>query len=62
VLAGTVVLVASAIEPAGAALSSGLRQWNALAFILGLMGLSAAAQKSGAFAWLTELLLSVAGG
>jgi arsenical pump membrane protein len=61
-LAGTVVLVASAIEPAGAALSAVLRQWNVLAFILGLMGLSAAAQESGVFEWLTELLLSVAGG
>lgn len=39
-----------------------LRQWNVLLFIAGLMGLSAAAQESGAFAWITDALLHVANG
>jgi arsenical pump membrane protein len=37
-------------------------QWNVLLFILGLMGLAAAAEESGAFAWITRVLLERAGG
>ncbi len=37
-------------------------QWNVLLFILGLMGLAAAAEESGAFAWLTDVALERAGG
>ncbi|MBV8491011.1 MAG: anion permease [Candidatus Eremiobacteraeota bacterium] len=45
-------------EPLGGALAAIARQWNVLLFIAGLMGLSAAAEESGAFAWLTSVLLT----
>lgn len=46
------------VEAAGAV----AQQWNVLLFILGLMGLAAAAEESGAFAWITAVLLERARG
>lgn len=60
--AGALALVVLGMDPPGAAPVAIGRQWNVIAFILGLMGLSAAAEESGAFAWITELLLTAAGG
>jgi arsenical pump membrane protein len=61
-LAGAVLVIALGFEPVEAALSAIARQWNVLFFILGLMGLSAAAEESGAFAWVAELMLERARG
>lgn len=49
-------------EPLRAAAGAIVRQWNVLLFIFGLMCLSAAAEESGAFEWITQLLLVRAGG
>jgi arsenical pump membrane protein len=38
------------------------RQWNVLLFILGLMAIAAAAEESGAFAWIAGLVLDRAAG
>ena len=59
---GAIALTAIGAESAGAALQAIERQWNVLLFILGLMGLAAAAEESGAFAWLTDVALERAGG
>lgn len=56
------ILVALGAESVGGALRAVGAQWNVLAFILGLMGLSVAAEESGAFAWLTDSILVWAGG
>jgi arsenical pump membrane protein len=61
-LAGSLIVLAAGYEPPGAALDAVARQWNVLLFILGLMLLSAAAEESGAFEWITQLLLERAGG
>jgi arsenical pump membrane protein len=61
-LAGAAIFLATGLEPPGAALGAVARQWNVLLFILGLMALSAAAEESGAFEWMTQLLLQRAGG
>lgn len=61
-VAGAALLVLLRAESPAAALRAIAAQWNVLLFILGLMGLSIAAERSGAFAWLTELLLVRAGG
>jgi arsenical pump membrane protein len=49
-------------EPLVAALHAVTSQWNVLLFILGLMGLSAAAEESGAFAFVAQYILKRAGG
>jgi arsenical pump membrane protein len=61
-LAAAVLLVATGGVAPRAALASLAAQWNVFAFILGLMLLAAAAQESGAFAWLTQRVLARAGG
>ena len=61
-LAGALIVLLAGFEPPGAALEAVARQWNVLLFILGLMFLSAAAEESGAFEWITQLLLERAGG
>jgi len=61
-LAGALLVLAAGYEPPWAALDAVARQWNVLLFILGLMLLSAAAEESGAFEWITQLLLERAGG
>ncbi|HEY5425682.1 MAG TPA: SLC13 family permease [Candidatus Tumulicola sp.] len=61
-LGAAVLIVALRYEAPAAAFEAIVRQWNVLLFILGLMGLSAAAEESGAFAWLTDVLLARAGG
>lgn len=45
-----------------AAFDAIVRQWNVIAFIAGLMGISAAADESGAFGWITATLLAGARG
>jgi arsenical pump membrane protein len=59
---GAVIVVTLGFEPVAAAWQAIARQWNVLLFILGLMGLAAAAEESGAFAWLTAVALEHAGG
>ncbi len=59
---GALLVIALGAEPISAAFAAIAQQWNVLLFILGLMGLSAAAAESGAFAWLTEVLLERSGG
>jgi arsenical pump membrane protein len=61
-LVGASLVVALGYEPIAAAAEAIARQWNILLFILGLMVLSATAEESGAFRWLTELLLERARG
>jgi arsenical pump membrane protein len=61
-VAGALLLLALGHEDAREALAAIARQWNVLLFILGLMGLAAAAEESGAFAWMTDVLLERAGG
>lgn len=56
-LGGAVAVVALGYEPFGAGVDAIVQQWNVLLFILGLMGLAAAAEESGAFAWITDTLL-----
>jgi arsenical pump membrane protein len=50
------------IEPLRNAADAVARQWNVLLFILGLMGISAAAEESGAFAWIAHFVLYQARG
>jgi arsenical pump membrane protein len=45
------------VEPLRNAADAVARQWNVLLFILGLMGISAAAEESGAFAWMANFVL-----
>jgi arsenical pump membrane protein len=61
-VAGAALVVLLGYESAGNALSAVAQRWNVLLFILGLMGLSAAAEESGAFEWLADVLLQRAGG
>jgi len=61
-LAGALIVVLLGYESPGGALAAALRQWNVLLFIGGLMGLSAAAEASGAFQWITDVLLERARG
>jgi arsenical pump membrane protein len=60
--AGAVVLILARLEPLGAAAAAIARQWNVMLFIAGLLGLSAAAEASGAFQWITDALLVRADG
>jgi arsenical pump membrane protein len=59
---GTLAVVALGAESAGAVVLAIGQQWNVLLFILGLMGLAAAAEESGAFTWITDVLLERARG
>ncbi len=59
---GALLAVTIGAEPARAAVAAIAGQWNVLLFILGLMVLSAAAEESGAFEWITHRLLEVARG
>ena len=59
---GALLLVAIGNEPLDGALSAMIRQWNVVLFIFGLMGISAAADRSGAFQWIADLVLHRARG
>jgi arsenical pump membrane protein len=60
--AGALAVIALGYETAGAAAGAIAAQWNVLLFILGLMGLSLAAEESGAFEWVAGTLTAAAGG
>ena len=59
---GALLLVALRDEPLAAAGRAIAAQWNIFCFIAGLMVLSAAAQLSGAFRWIADLVVERAGG
>jgi len=59
---GATIAIALGRERVFDAATAVAQQWNVLLFILGLMGLAAAAEESGAFAWITDVLLERAGG
>ncbi len=61
-IVGAVALLSFGIEPLGTAVQAVATQWNVLLFILGLMGISAAAECSGLFEWLADVVLERAGG
>jgi arsenical pump membrane protein len=61
-LAGAAGLLVLGLEPAAAALRAVAGQWNVLLFILGLMGISAAAECSGLFEWVASVVLARSGG
>jgi arsenical pump membrane protein len=61
-IAGAVALLVLGFEPAGSALRAIGDQWNVLLFIFGLMGISAAAECSGLFEWIADVVLTLAGG
>lgn len=61
-LAGAVLVVALGAESPAAAGNAVASQWNVLLFILGLMAISAAADRSGVFAWVADALLDRARG
>jgi arsenical pump membrane protein len=61
-LAGAIAVVALGYESIGAAAGAIAKQWNVLLFILGLMGLSTAAEETGAFEWVTRVLTARARG
>ncbi len=59
---GAILVVVLGYESIGAAAGAVAQQWNVLLFILGLMGLSTAADQSGAFEWIARALTVYAGG
>lgn len=59
---GALLAVLLGAEPVAAAVQSIGRQWNVLLFIFGLMLLATAAERSGAFAWIAEIVLERAAG
>ncbi len=59
---GALLLIVSGVEPLGIAAHAIAQQWNVLLFILGLMGVSAAAEESGAYAWIAMYVLHRARG
>jgi arsenical pump membrane protein len=61
-LAGAALLIATGLEPPRSAAAAIANQWNVLLFILGLMTISAAAERSGLFAWVAGTLLARARG
>jgi arsenical pump membrane protein len=61
-VAGAVLLIVLGSESLPSALNAVERQWNVLIFILGLMAISVAAERSGLFAWVAERLLAHAKG
>lgn len=60
--AGALLVILIGGEPLRPAVDAVARQWNVLLFIFGLMLLSAAAEESGAFQWITQRLLARAAG
>lgn len=61
-LAGAALVIVIGTETPRSAAGAIAVQWNVLLFILGLMAISAAAERSGLFAWLADVLLARAGG
>ena len=61
-LAGGALVILIGVEAPRAAGNAIAAQWNVLLFILGLMAISAAAERSGLFAWLADVLLARARG
>jgi arsenical pump membrane protein len=61
-VSGAALVVLLGYEPAKDAALAISRQWNVLLFILGLMGISAAADESGAFTWIADFVLDRARG
>jgi arsenical pump membrane protein len=61
-VAGALLVVFVGHEAGSAALGAIARQWNVLLFILGLLGISAAAEESGAFTWIADFALHRARG
>ncbi len=61
-LVGALLVLVAGYETPHAGLDAVARQWNVLLFILGLLWLSAAADESGAFEWITEAVLERARG
>lgn len=59
---GAAILIVAGAEPWHAALRAIGSQWNVLLFILGLMGISAAAEESGAFALVARFVLRYGAG
>jgi len=60
--AGVIALLGLGLESLRLAFEAVLTQWNVLLFILGLMGISAAAEYSGLFEWIASALLERASG
>lgn len=56
-IAGAVLLILTGSEPLRAAAAAIARQWNILLFILGLMAISGAADRSGAFEWIADVVV-----
>ena len=61
-IAGAAFLIVAGAEPLPSAAVAVARQWNILLFILGLMAISAAADRSGAFEWIGDLAVRQANG
>ncbi len=61
-VAGALLVVLLGYEPPLGAADALVRQWNVLLFIFGLMGVSAAAQESGAFRWIADFVVDRACG
>jgi arsenical pump membrane protein len=61
-IAGALLLIGIGNEPLRNAAASIARQWNVLLFILGLMGISSAADQSGAFEWIGDFVVRRARG
>jgi arsenical pump membrane protein len=59
---GSLLLVLVGIEPLRGAIDAIAHQWNVLLFILGLMGISVAAEEGGAFALIADLVANRARG
>jgi arsenical pump membrane protein len=60
--AGAALVIATGNEPLWAAVRAVAGQWNVLLFILGLMGISVAADESGAFQSIADFVLQIARG
>lgn len=60
--AGALLVVLIGYVPVTGAIAAIAGQWNVLLFILGLMGISAAAEESGAFAWIADYALAAGRG
>lgn len=61
-IAGAALLIVLGDESLRNAAGSIAQQWNVLLFILGLMGISAAADHSGAFEWIGDIVVRAAKG
>ncbi len=61
-VAGSALVMLLGVEAPKSAAGAIAAQWNVLLFILGLMAISAAAERSGLFAWLADTLLARAQG